>query len=166
MSINAADLHEAINAAWEASVLNATFRALWDADVVPAEFPVLHDQEAGPGQPFPYCVFEQSGGITTDRMSGGTDFIREIRDVPWVFRVHARAVDGDDRTAKGIAAALAEEVTKVFGGHPTVAETALTLDNGRHLLTQQQNDYGVKTGDDEYQWNVPYIFRLDVPVAV
>ncbi len=166
MSVASADIHKAVNTVWDASTLDASFKALWDADVDTTEFPVLHDQEATPEQPFPYCVYEISSSSTTDRMSGVGSTIREIRDVSWVFHIHAREVDGDGRTAKEIAAELAEEVMKVFGGHPTVAATDLSLDNGGFLISTYQNDMGIKTGEDEYQWNVIYIFKVDVPVAV
>jgi len=55
----------------------------------------------------------------------------------------------------------------VFGGHPTVAATgAIILTNGKHLITQYQNDFGIRIDDNEYQWVVEYLFRIDVPVAV
>ncbi len=167
MSIATVDLMEAITTAWGASGLDAAFKALWDSDYVAAEYPVLHDQEASPGQPLPYCVLGQSRSRTTDRMSGGAKSLREIRDVSLAFNVHASEADGDARSAKEIAAHLVAEVTKVFGGHPTQSPTgALTLDNGNCLLSQYQNDYGVRTGDATYQWILEYLFRLDVPVMI
>ncbi len=166
MSVATADLHKALNTVWNASSLDATFKALWDASITDAEFPALHDQEAAPGQPFPYCVLDQSASSTVNRMSATGAFLREVRDVSWSLHVHARAVSGDSRTAKEIAAYLAEEIMKVFGGHPTVAPTALTLDNGNFLIAQYQNDFVIRTGDDEYRWTVEYVFRSDVPVAV
>lgn len=164
MSVGAADLAKAINAAWDASTLDATFRALW-SDPASSEFTVLNDEEAAPSQHWPYVVMEQTAGTTRARMSGTAAANQEIRDVPVVFRVHARAVDGDDRDAKEIAATLVEELLKVFGGHPTEAAGAMTLDNGNYLITQYQTDYPTRTGEDEWQWTISYICRLDVPVA-
>lgn len=167
MPVAAADLHFAINVVWDNSVLDDTFQALWDSSVTVSEFPVLNDQEATPEHPFPYCVFEQVGSETTDRMSGGIGALREIRDVSISFRVHARAVSGDSRTAKKIAADMAEEILKVFGGHPKVSPTdSMPLENGNFLISQYQDDFGIREGDDEYMWTVNYIFRLDVPVRV
>ena len=169
MSVASASVHKAVNTVWDASTLNASFLALRDASVVDADFPVLNDQEATPAQPFPYCVYEQSSSSTTDRMSGAGSTIREIRDVSWNFHIHAREVDGDARTAKEIAADLAEEVMKVFGGHPTVAATDLSpsLDNSGFLISEYQTDFGVRSGeDDEYRWDVQYILKVDVPLAV
>ena len=166
MTVCSADLAKSINTVWDDSTLDAAFRALWDSSVDPDEFPVLNDQEAMPGQPFPYCVFEASAGTTTDRMSGGRTAIREIRDVPVEFRVHARAVDGDSRTAKEIAAALAEMVVAQFGGHPTIPPQVLVLGNGNFLLAQYVGDWGIRTGDQEYMWIASYLIRLDIPVAV
>lgn len=165
MTIASSDLLNAINTVWDASTLDASFRALW-SDPTDAEFPVLHDQEAGGGQPFPYCVFEMQAGSKRDRMSGSSSANREVRDVPVNFRIHAREIAADSRTPKEIASDLAEEVMKVFGGHPTVAPTDLTLDNGHFLFAQYQNDYSVRTGQDWWQWIVSYIFRIEVPMMV
>lgn len=165
--IGSADLQKAIVAAWSASTLNATFKALWPAGTDPAAFAVLYDQEAAPGQPFPYCVLSQPSTSVTSRSSGkmGTTSKRSIRDLTLEFHIHASAAGG--KSGKRNAADLAEEVMKVFGGHPTVAPTGtLTLDNGGHLVTIYQTDYGVVTGDEECQWVVSYLFRIDVPVMV
>jgi len=165
VTVSSADLAKALNSVWDASGLNAKFKALWSSAT--DEFQVLNDQEAAPDQRWPYCVFEMSAGETTDRMSGQTNLsLWEIRDIPVVFTVQAKVVTGDSRTAKGIAAYLAEEIMKVYGGHPTVHPTPLTLDNGNFLITQYQSDMGVRTSDDEYSWLLSYLFRLDIPVMV
>jgi len=163
MTIASSDLIKAINSVWDASTLDVLFKALW-SDPTDAEFPALHDQVAGGEQPFPYCIFEMQTGNTNSRMSAESNSIREIRDVPVNFRVHAREIADDPRTAKGIASYLVEEIMKVFGGHPTVAPTALVLDNGKFLQSQYQNDYSVRESEDNFQWIVSYIFRIDVPV--
>lgn len=167
MTIASADLHEAINTAWDASGLDAVFQSLWSVTVDATQFPVLHDQEASPQQPFPYVVMDQSKNKTTSRMSDvGALGRREIRDVTVRFNIHAQDVSGDARSAKEIAAYLMGKLMEVFGGHPTTAGTGtIVLTNGNHLITQYQNDWGVRTGDREYQWVVDYMFRLDVPVA-
>ena len=72
-------------------------------------------------------------------------------------------MDGQD-SQKVVAATLSEEIMKVFGGHPTVRPTALTLSNGNHLLTTYQNDFGLFEGEDEYSWTVNYLVKVDVPV--
>jgi len=168
MAIASGDVHKAINTVWDASALNATFQALWDSSVTPAEFPVLHDQEGGPDQPWPYCVYEVSSSSTTDRMSWSGSVIREVRNVLFNFHVYARQVSGDSRTAKEIANYLAEEVMKIYGGHPTVAATSLasSLDNTGFLISQYQNDFGIRQGDTEYRWDVQYIFKVDVAIAI
>ena len=166
MTIASSDIAKALNSVWDASTLDVTFKALWSAAALAAEFPVLHDQVAGGEQPFPYCIFEMQTGNTNSRMSGESNSIREIRDVPVNFRIHAREIASDVRTAKGITSDLAEEIMKVFGGHPTVAPTGLTLDNGYCLQSQYQNDYSVRESEDLFMWVISYIFKLDVPVMV
>ena len=159
MSIATADLNKSIVAAWAASGLDALFLGLG------GKAPILQDQEATPGQSMPYCVTSQFSLTTTDRMSGGTSSLYEVRDVSMSFRVFA----GEDATctAKETAAYLAEEIMKVFGGHPTQAASAdLALDNGSCLITEYQNDYGIRAGDEHYEWVIEYLFRCDVPVAI
>jgi len=160
MTVAAADLQKAILVAWNTSSLPATFTALGAGSVM------LHDQEAPPGASYPYVVMEElAGASVTMRMSGGSTSQRIVRDVPVTLHVYAAIVDEDSRSAKQIAAHLAEEILKVFGGHPTIRPTAeLSLDNGNHLITRYLNDYGIRTGDDEYEWKIDYEFRLDVPV--
>jgi hypothetical protein len=167
MSVGVADLHKAITTVWDASTLDATFQALYKSGVSASEFHVLNDGIAGAGQPWPYCVYEVIAGTTTDRMSSVNDgFTREIHDIFCEFRVHARTVEGDSRTPKEIAAFLIEEIMKVFGGHPTQSPTGLTLDNGNFLISQYQSEIGFEIENSRYQWNIQYLFRLDVPQAV
>ncbi len=164
MTIAAADLDKAMVAAWIAGNLDAVHTSYWDVNDVD-DYPVLHDIEATPGQPFPYTVFEHGAGSITTRMSGHSlSENHVINDVPIQFRIHAAQTP--TKTAKQVAAEVAEEVMKVFGGHPTVVPSGLTLDNGSHLITQYLTDYGIRTEDQNYQWIVSYLFRLDVPVAV
>lgn len=166
MSINQADLWHGLNAAWDASTLDATFKALWP-DPSDTDFEVLSDKEASPGQPFPYCVVEMAPPSKASRMSGGVDSLREIRDAQVTFNVHAAMRDGDARAAKDIAAYLVEEITKVFGGHPTQAPSAaIALANGKLVETTYDTDYGVRTDDDEYQWILRYNLRADAPIKV
>lgn len=166
MSVGSADLRKAINTVWDAQSLDVVFTALWDASVTASEWVVLEDQEAQTKHPFPYCVFEQGTGNTRSRMTGIGNVLQEIRDIPFLFRVHARSVSGDPRTASEIVAFLIEEIMKVFGGHPSVSPQALTLDSGKFLIAQYQNDFVVKTGDDEYEGILSYIFRLDMDMAI
>jgi hypothetical protein len=165
MTVGMADLHKAITSAWDASTLEVTFNALWSA--ASTEFFALNDQDAPGNQPFPYVVMDQTNSNTIDRMSSCDNRIREVRDVEVRFNIFAREIDGDSRSSKAIAAYLAEEIMKVFGGHPTTNPTGtITLDNGNHLITTYQNGFGIKVDEDICQWVLVYIFRLDVPVAV
>ena len=158
MSVGTADLQKAVVTAWNASSLNALFIALG------GQAPILQDQEAIPTQPYPYCVLNQPDLDTEAKMSSPVSSSRHIRNVIQSFSIYAKEVTGDSRTPKEIASYLAEEVMKVFGGHPTETTPDLTLDNGNHLITQYQNDVAIRLGDDQYQWNIDYIFKLDVPV--
>ena len=167
MSSGQADLHTAINTVWDASGLDAIFQALHNSDVTSSDWEILHDTQAAAGQPFPYCVYQLfTGSLTTQMSSMNVGFVRHIHDIVGEFRIHAKKTSGDSRDAKQLAAYLMDEVKKIFGGHPTVSPSNLVLANGNFLTTQYQSDLGVRTGESEYQWNITYRFRLDVPVAV
>lgn len=158
MSVGLAALYKGINAAWDASDLDDTFTDLGGTT------PVIHDAEATPKDSFPYCVLEEFSSTVVTRMSKGKLDKWQVLNVPVTFRIYAKEVTDDSRTAKGIAAYLAEEVMKDFGGHPTVAaRQTITLDSGNHLLTQYQTDYGMRVEDDIHCWTVSYIFKIDQP---
>lgn len=160
MSVATADLLKAFNVAWNASNLDTLFKSLGGED------PVLNDQEATPGQSLPYCVMEQPSSTVLSRMSGGVSGLRDIRDIDITLNIHAGVVTGDSRTAKEIAGYLAEEVMKVFGGHPSSSPSgSITLDNGNHLITRYLSDYPIRTGNYECQWVINYSFRVDVPMT-
>jgi len=164
MSVSAADIHNAINVLWNSSGLDGKFTTLRES--VTTDFPVLNDMEAAGSAVFPYCVMEQGEMVTTSRMSSTGLFIREIRDVGWFFRVHAKDVSGASRNAKQIATYLAEEIMKVFGGHPTGNPTKPELAHGGFLIAEFLRDFSIREDDDNYMWTVEYAFRVDVPVAV
>lgn len=170
MAVGAADFHKAITAIWIASGLDAKFNTRW-ASANQSKFTVLNDTEASPSQPFPYCVFEDHGQTVTERCSGGSADAntegRETRDGLWAFRVHAR--DDGTNSAKVIASLLAEEIMKVFGGHPSVTPMAaiVMLDHGGILQSQYQTEIPIREESREnYSWTVSYKFTLDVPVTL
>lgn len=168
MTMPAADLSAAIVSAWRASTLDDLFKAYWST-VRPTDFVTLHDQQAGPAQPFPYCIFLQEQGRTTGRMTGHSNAVKarfETRDVPLEFRIHARSITGSLRSAKSIAQELCEEVMKIYGGHPTVEPVDLQLTNGHVLQTTYEADWGIREGDHNHVWHLKYQIKVDVPVAV
>jgi len=161
-----ADLHTAVTSIWNASTLNTEFNSYWTA-AQRLGFAVLHDQLAGPLQPFPYCVFEQTQGDTETRMSSGVGNPgrREIRRVPWSFTVQTRKMSGVALSAKAIAADLVDEIMKVFGGHPTAAPANFPdLTQGYILQCTYENELPIRIEDDNFSWKLMYAFRLDVPV--
>jgi hypothetical protein len=164
MSVSGADIAKAVNSLWNSSDLDDQFTAFWTATEIASDT-VLNDGEATPGNAFPYCVFTVDPGSTITRMSSSTENRkRQTRQVPLIFHVHAQPEGA--LTAKEVAANMAEEILKIYGGHPTVVPTDLVLDNGNFLISQIITDYGVRTEDDVYQWVINYMLVVDVPVAV
>lgn len=153
-----ARLEAAIVEVWRASILEAAFKAYWN-ESQKGRYPVLHDQEAGPQQPWPYCVYLLPASVPTVRMAGKkqeVDAIREIRDTKIEFHVFARSTGST--SGKELAAALAAQVREVFGGSPTVAPTAVP----GAFLCQPGDELGVRQGPDEYKWLVKYTIRTDL----
>lgn len=161
--IGTADLHTAIEQAWNESGLNTLFRALC-SETGKEDYLVLNGQVGTPKPLFPYCVMETGTPTVRTRMSGNGAAKKEFRDTTVTFHVHAKKADS--RSAKQTAAYLVEEVMKVFGGHPSVGSNAITLSNGSVLSSQYQNDFPVQEELYECKWVVAYRFLVDVPVAL
>lgn len=163
-------LIKALYTQWVDEGVDATFTALWPSDRTDTDFNVFNDGEAPPEQPWPYVVMEQTPlGDVEHRMTGSSpnENSRIQRDLV-VFNVWANKVESDSRTAKEIAADMADVVMGVYGDMVSSAQKMLTFDVGAHILTQYIRDYGVRPpeGDDEYQWIVVYEFLYDIPVIV
>jgi len=162
--IGGAAVHKAVATLWISSGLNTLLQAYWPvADR--SLYTSLNDGEAAPKTPFPYTVFTARAANVRTRMSGdGANSKQHINDQPWLFEVHAGP--NGSYSAKEFASLMAEEVMKVFGGHPTQSPQSLTLDHGSVLIVQYQNDWGEREADDVHKWTVEYNIRTDVPVAV
>lgn len=168
MTVALADFCTALETAWNTSGLNAKFQVLWDSSYTASDFTVYQQQEASPGQPFPYCIAEVGTVRATGRMSRSAASKWELKDVSVVFNIHTEKNASDIRSAKQLAAYLAEEVLKVFGGHPTVSPSTseLSLSNGGHIITQLAGESSERTDLNRHVWKLEYLFRLDVPVMV
>jgi len=164
MSILSAMVSKAVKDLWDAHGLEWEFKKYWTLD--DRDFDVaLNDTEGGPEQPHPFCVFEQEPGSVETRMSGDTSSTvnREEHIIPFQFRIHAKR--SENNTGKEIAVRLMEFVIMKFGGHPSVKAKKMTLDNGFVPYTQLVNEFGARTGDEEYQWTINYNIHIDTPVA-
>jgi len=159
-----ADVHIGFDSVWQASGLNTIFQAYWTTEEK-TQYPVLHDAEAAAGQPWPYCVAHVGEGRVISRMTGEGVNRHEVREYTWGLHIFAREFDSNAKSAKQIALELANEVMKIFGGHPTVAPTAITIGTGNFLQAQYQRDFGTRLGDSQHQWTIDYNFTVDVPVA-
>lgn len=159
MSGTAVDVHRAIAAAWEAQGLGAAFRSYWNPEQQ-SRFTTLNEMEAAPQTPFPYCVIEQATNTEITRMSGtGAHGKKAIKRIPFLFHIYTKAIGSD--SAKTLAAALAELVLGVYGGHPTVVPRELETTSGCVLNCQLVNDYSVKEGDSEHRWVIEYAVTYD-----
>lgn len=166
--IAAASLHKAITARWQ-DECDGAFKLYWQ-ESQKTQFTTLNDEEAVAATPMPYCVYKLDPGSVVGRMSGGgTEGCanrQEIWNIPLIFNIHARQwKDVALKSAKTIAIELAGRIMASFGGHPTEVPNAIVLDTGKILIIQYQNDYGGRTGDEEYSWMVNYICQVDMPVA-
>lgn len=166
MPVGLADFHTALKSAWDRTILNAKFRDFWESGALD-NYTVLSELSAPSRQPFAYCVFTTSVPNVAMHMSAGVDEQRRIQQVSLTFNIWAEPKTGETRSAKQIAALLAEEIMKVFGGHPTTRPSAVwSLANGNVVQVQFAGDYSVQSTDARYQWVVNYIVLLDTPVMV
>ena len=169
MTVGSADVHKAAVSLWESSGLDTEFKSYW-AVADRTRYMTLNDAEAAPGTPFPYAVFSAPQPSIRVRMTGRDGKKYHVNDQPWTFDVYA--AETATKSAKEMASYLADEILKVFGGHPNeVPETAdMELDHGAVLIVQYENDYEARQpraeNGDVYQWTITYNIRTDVPVAV
>lgn len=163
MTVAGAGIHKAVATLWSSGGLNTVFQSYWNS-ADRSLYLSLNDKEAAPGTPYPYCVYTADKSSPRARMSAEGRKKWVVGDQPWRFDVYAQQTD--DLTAKELASAMAEEILKVFGGHPTQTPTALTLDHGSVLAAQYLDDYGMRVGDDVHQWTIEYNLRVDSPVMV
>lgn len=167
--IGTADIFKSVVAAWNQYGLHTLFSAEWKSGTRSSEFLSLSSEEAEGSQPFPYCVLELMPAKTMQRMtssSAGTN--RENRKLSAMFRIYARETTGGNESAKMMAARLYEEVSKIFGGHPTQKAKldGWSMDHGHVILCQYVNDYPVKKDIQIYSWIGQYLITTDVPIAI
>lgn len=150
---------------WDDAGMNNKFNQHWDS-ADREDFPALHESSATPGQPFPYCLVEIQALDVQERMSGGGSGNKfETRDFPLTFRIFALPTANQD--ARQVAGDLAEEIIKIYGGHPTASPDALPLQGmSGALVTQYESDFSVALDDEVCQWSINYNVRIDAQVAV
>jgi hypothetical protein len=164
--IGTLDIHQAIVRLWNANELTNKFWAYWTNAEKSGRHRVLNSEEARPKNPRPFCVFETTDLTTTERASPKTFETagREIRSLDLTFNIHA--ADKNGVAAKQIAGNLAEEIMKIFGGHPTVSPECIAPTNCDLLRQRLEQDTSVRMGEQEYQHVLRYFIQVDCPVAV
>lgn len=166
MSTGVADIHVAINALWEGSGLESLCKSYWtgETDKIASDFQALQDGDQTPLPPFPFCTYDLTKPRTVARMTHGASEKREVRDAVLTFHVWAKQTA--TKSAMGMATLIVEEITKVFGGHPTVACQPIVLVNGDCLQTTCQGDQYERVEGQRCHGVLDYKLLLDVPVAV
>jgi hypothetical protein len=166
--IGTADLTKAIVQIWNDSDLNNKFQAFWQ-ESKRDQFPVLNDEEAEGDHAFPYCIFNipEPNTVTRSTAPDNRRKIREIRRGPLNFKIETKDPFAE-KSAKEIAADLAAEIMRIYGGHPEQANAldGYSLDHGHILLCQYQTDFGVRSDLENWTWEIRYMVTTDVPVAV
>jgi hypothetical protein len=140
------------------SGLDGKFRDYWPETAT--EFLTLNNEEASPGTPFPYCIFSIEPTSIRTRMSGLTPTSkREHREIACRFLIHAQQTAS--RSAKEMAALMADEVASIFGGHATIAPTEIP----NVFQTTLTSNQGIRTETTNYSWVLNYTFETDNVVA-
>jgi hypothetical protein len=168
MTIGSADLFTAIADVWRDNSLDTAFKAYWpNADRT--KYLAINDTEAEGGQPYPYCIFSMMAGKEKEKMTGTTaDTNRVLRDVPCNFKVFAKDPTTGSLSAKQIAAAMAAEIIRIYGGHPDAVGKleGRALSYGHILSCNFQSEFAEKIDVEVWAWSVNYILRLDIPFKV
>lgn len=165
MSIPTVELHQAIVTVWANAGIDSLFKTFWTADDQ-TRFLTLNDGMAAPGTPMPYCVFTQQAASTIERMSGlvtTKSSKNMLRGISVSFEIFAAKKKNDSRSAKQLAAELAEAVMWKFGGHPTKPPAVMGLTTASLVNWRYANDYGLYVGEQEHRWLIDYECTIDVP---
>jgi hypothetical protein len=94
-------------------------------------------------------------------MTGPTkDYRYQQLDIPLEFIVQAKATTSSD-SAKTVCIYLVERMKQIFGGHPDAVPRDIQVPSGSVLQVQYKNDYGIRTGDDNYSWILRYEILFD-----
>lgn len=147
-------LHEAIVNRWDAYSLDDEFKAYWPDDTE-TNYIVLSENEAQENPPGPYCTYEITPQGEASRMSGVTLMSEnETQDHRVEFRIHAKQTA--TQSAKQVAKALAAKVAAAFDDM-----AALDISPDSHVVTIRELDFGVREGEREYRWVLPYRITID-----
>lgn len=159
------DLNKAVAALWLVSGLDELIKSYWSVASA-SLYPTLSEAEAAPGTPMPFATFAAAQPSVDTRMSAAGRRKQHIRSQTWTFDLYTTQTD--DKSAKEVAAEIADEILQVFGGHPSETPSAMDmeLDNGQVLNVQYQSDHYERQGDTAYLWQVSYSIKTDVPAMV
>lgn len=159
-------LTKSIVAAWDSSGIHDAFLAYRASGslVMPS---IFDSPEAAHKTPMPYCVVEVGEGDVMNRMTktrGDESYQRrEVRTIPALFRIHANQASG--QSGKIVAATLAGQVMRQFGGSSQRALIHVTMEEGAILSKRYVTDFSSKEGDSEWLHVIRYEFWVDTPVA-
>lgn len=164
MSVLSLDLDKAINAVWDDHGLDWAFKKYW-VEEKRIQYLSLDETEAMAGTPMPYCVYSLTDRSVVSRMTKPTDADgrQEIHNSQLAFNIFARVID--NKSAKDIAAELAEEILKRYGGHPVDTPQNLVLETGKIISVAYQTDFGSRQDDHAHMWTVRYMIKTDEPMA-
>lgn len=134
---------------WDATGIEQAVKDLRDDPAAP--FSALYDTEAEPNTPFPFVVFTQSSGFNLDRQSPGASSgnARQWRMTRWRFLVYSGS--------KVIAANIADLIMRRF-------ESCIICVGTSAGIVLHDNDWGIRSGRDEFSWVVDFQIRYDAEI--
>lgn len=151
------DVVRAVSVLWGTSGLDAHFNQYWTSAQI-ADFLVLMDVEAAPTQPWPYCVYESIASTTLRKSSASTPQKNRQEQNEDTVRFHVFAKDIDAKSGKALCSDLADEILKVFGGHPDTVHQKIPLQNGS--VINQKYSQTILTREDEDIWKAVIVYTV------
>lgn len=147
MATSTAPIDKAMLARWNASTVPALVRGRrTDQSLV---FDTLFQQIAAPKCPFPYVVFQREIARAVSQMSYSATEGKQIREIPWRFRVHAQN--------KAVSEEIANSILDLYENQ------ALATEVGCGILIKYGTDWSNREKEDEWLWIVDFDILFDAP---
>jgi len=151
-------IQEGLIAFWLSSGIDTQFKSL-RTSATNTRHLTIHENEAPAGVPMPYAVWKIDPNTVDSRYTSTVvNKKTTLIDFPLIISIHCKngMVSGSAKNGKEHAQDLAGFVNKCLVGDDDIAPKDFTIPRGEIVLIQYLRDFGIRTGDGEYQHTLEY----------
>lgn len=148
MATTTGPIDKAMVSAWNASTIpGLIYGRRADASTT---FGTLFQKMAAPRCPFPYVVYQHDIARVVGTHSWSDAEGRQVREIPWRFRVHGQN--------KPVTEEIANSILDLYEH-----SACLSLDAGGVILIKYATDWSDRSSEDEWLWIVDFDILFDAP---